>query len=108
MMKEIYNVEGIEIEVKHIDKNDANRERRLVAYQFKAIREQAGMNRKDFSDWLGIPYRTMQEWELGRKQAPDYVLRLIAYKVKDDSYKIYSQNRFVASSGYIYTFNACN
>ena len=64
MMKEIYNVEGIEIEVEHIDKNDANRERRLVAYQFKAIREQAGMNRKDFSDWLGIPYRTMQEWEL--------------------------------------------
>jgi len=54
MMKEIYNVEGIEIEVEHIDKNDANRERRLVAYQFKAIREQAGMNRKDFSDWLGI------------------------------------------------------
>ena len=82
MMKEIYNVEGIEIEVEHIDKNDANRERRLVAYQFKAIREQAGMNRKDFSDWLGIPYRTMQEQKLGRKQAPDYVLRLIAYKVK--------------------------
>ena len=82
MMKEIYNVEGIEIEVEHIDKNDANRERRLVAYQFKAIREQAGMNRKDFSDWLGIPYRIMQEWELGRRQAPDYVLRLIAYKVK--------------------------
>ena len=67
MKKEIYNVEGIEIEVEHIDKNDANRERRLVAYQFKAIREQAGMNRKDFSDWLGIPYRTMQEWELGRQ-----------------------------------------
>ena len=82
MKNEIYNVEGIEIEVEHIDKNDANRERRLVAYQFKAIREQAGMNRKDFSDWLGIPYRTMQEWELGRRQAPDYVLRLIAYKVK--------------------------
>ena len=33
MMKEIYNVEGIEIEVEHIDKNDVNRERRLVAYQ---------------------------------------------------------------------------
>ncbi len=81
-MKEIYNVEGIEIEVEHIDKNDANRERRLVAYQFKAIREQAGMNRKDFSDWLGIPYRTMQEWELGRRAMPEYVLRLIAYKVQ--------------------------
>ena len=82
MKKDSYNVEGIEIEVEHIDKNDSNRERRLVAYQFKAIREQTGMNRKEFSDWLGIPYRTMQEWELGRRQMPDYVLRLIAYKVK--------------------------
>ena len=48
----------------------------------KKIREMTGMNRKDFSDWLGIPYRTMQEWELGRRQMPDYVLRLIAYKVR--------------------------
>lgn len=31
MMKEICNVEGIEIEVEHIDKNDVDRERRLVA-----------------------------------------------------------------------------
>lgn len=82
MKKDSYNVEGIEIEVEHIDKNDSDRERRLVAYQFKAIREQTGMNRKEFSDWLGIPYRTMQEWELGRRQMPDYVLRLIAYKVQ--------------------------
>ena len=81
-MKDSYNVEGIEIEVEDIDKNDSNRERRLVAYQFRAIREQTGMNRKEFSDWLGIPYRTMQEWELGRRQMLDYVLRLIAYKVQ--------------------------
>lgn len=81
-MKDSYNVEGIEIEVEDIDKNDSNRERRLVAYQFRAIRDQTGMNRKEFSDWLGIPYRTMQEWELGRRQMPDYVLRLIAYKVQ--------------------------
>ena len=54
-------LKALKLIVEHIDKNDANRERRLVAYQFKAIREQAGMNRKDFSDWLGIPYRTMQE-----------------------------------------------
>lgn len=81
-MKDSYNVEGIEIEVEDIGKNDSNRERRLVAYQFRAIREQTGMNRKEFSDWLGIPYRTMQEWELGRRQMPDYVLRLIAYKVQ--------------------------
>ena len=82
MKKDSYNVEGIEIEVEHIDKNDTNRERRLVAYQFKAIREQTGMNRKDFAEWLGIPYRTISDWEHGERQMPDYVLRLIAYKVR--------------------------
>ena len=77
-----YNVEGIEIEIEKIDKKSANAERMLMAAKFKAIRETTGMNRKDFSDWLGIPYRTMQEWELGRRQMPDYVLRLIAYMVR--------------------------
>ena len=48
---------------------------------------QSGMNRKDFSDWLGIPYRTMQEWELGRRVMPEYVLRLIAYKVLNEKRK---------------------
>ena len=45
------------------------------------------MNKKDFSDWLGIPYRTMQEWELGRRVMPEYVLRLIAYKVLNEKGK---------------------
>ena len=77
-----YNVEGIEIEIEKIDKKSVNAERMLAAAKFKAIREITGMNRKDFSEWIGIPYRTMQEWELGRRQMPDYVLRLIAYKVR--------------------------
>ena len=82
MKTEIYNVEGIEIEVERTSKDDTEAECRKMAYAFKMIREQSGMNRKDFSDWLSIPYRTMQEWELGRRSMPDYVLRLIAYKVK--------------------------
>lgn len=80
-MRKVLNVEGIEIEVDYIDKDDTNCKRRLVACQFKAIRQQTGMSRTEFAQWLGIPYRTMQEWELGRRQMPDYVLRLIAYKV---------------------------
>lgn len=84
MKKEVFNVEGIEIEVEKYDKEDAKSERRKIAYAFKAIREESGMNRKDFSEWLGIPYRTMQEWELGRRMMPEYVLRLIAYKVVNE------------------------
>ncbi|MBQ4190545.1 MAG: transcriptional regulator [Clostridiales bacterium] len=42
------------------------------------------MNRVQFAMWLGIPYRTMQEWEIGRRLMPDYLLRLIAYKVNSE------------------------
>ncbi|MBQ5348085.1 MAG: transcriptional regulator [Ruminococcus sp.] len=48
------------------------------------IREKSGMSRTDFSVWLGVPYRTMQEWELARRAMPEYVLRLIAYKVVNE------------------------
>ena len=37
MKKEIFNVEGIEIEVEKFDKKDTDAERRLMAYKFKAI-----------------------------------------------------------------------
>ena len=87
MKKEIYNIEGIKIEIEKYDKEDSDAERRKVAYAFKVIREESGMNRKDFSEWLGIPYRTMQEWELGRRMMPEYVLRLIAYKVANEKQK---------------------
>ena len=66
---------------------DDEASRRRIAYMFRAIREKSGMNRKDFSKWLGIPYRTMQEWELGRRAMPEYVLRLIAYKVANENMK---------------------
>ena len=86
MNKESYYIEGLEIEIDNCTGNDVT-ERNKVADLFKAVREQSGMNRKDFSDWLGIPYRTMQEWELGRRVMPDYVLRLIAYKVANENGK---------------------
>ena len=28
---------------------------------------------------MGIPLRTLEEWEAGRRMMPEYVLRLIAY-----------------------------
>ncbi|MCI8463726.1 MAG: helix-turn-helix domain-containing protein [Lachnospiraceae bacterium] len=46
------------------------------------MRAKTGMNRKEFSDYFGIPYRTVQDWELGNRQMPDYLLRLMAYKLE--------------------------
>lgn len=78
-----YTADEVIIEIeKHEDKKTM--ERRIMAYAFKMIRNESGMNRKDFSEWLGIPYRTMQEWELGRRAMPQYVLDLIEYKVKNE------------------------
>ena len=51
-------------------------------YKLKKIREELGMNRTDFSRYVGIPLRTLEEWEAGRRQMPEYVLRLIAYYTK--------------------------
>ena len=48
----------------------------------KGTRELLGMNRTEFSQYMNIPLRTLEEWEAGRRQMPDYVLRLIAYYVR--------------------------
>ena len=87
MSKEKINIEGIELEVEKYDKNDPAAKRRVLAYCFRMIRQESGMNRTDFAKWLGIPYRTMQEWELERRAMPEYVLHLIAYKVCNEKRK---------------------
>ena len=79
-------IEGLElmVEIERSDskESEAQQKKRMYSYFTKEIRAQSGMNRVEFAQWLGIPYRTMQEWEIGRRLMPDYLLRLIAYKVK--------------------------
>ena len=53
--------------------------------KIKELRESTGMNRKEFCKYFEIPYRTVTEWERGTRKMPDYVLRLLAYKVKMDN-----------------------
>ena len=50
--------------------------------KLKKMRENLGMNRTEFSRYIGIPLRTLEEWEAGRRKMPDYVLRLITYYTK--------------------------
>lgn len=45
------------------------------------LRKSIGMNRREFSEYFEIPYRTVQEWELGNRRIPEYLLRLMIYKV---------------------------
>lgn len=50
--------------------------------KMKELRESTGLNRKEFCEKFDIPYRTMTEWELGHRNAPPYVLRLLSYYVE--------------------------
>lgn len=46
------------------------------------LRESTGMTRREFCEYFQIPYRTLQDWELGNRKMPEYLLRLMAYKIK--------------------------
>lgn len=52
----------------------------------REMREFIGMNRREFSDYMGIPLRTLEEWEAGRRKMPDYVLRLIIYYITTERF----------------------
>lgn len=52
---------------------------------FKELRQQSGMKLTQFAAYFGIPYRTVQNWELGSNKCPDYLLNLMLYKLKNDN-----------------------
>lgn len=52
-----------------------------IAEKIKRLREQTGLSRKDFSTHVGIPLRTIEDWEAGRRKPPEYIPRLIAYQL---------------------------
>ena len=54
----------------------------LFSAKMKELRESTGLNRKEFCEKFEIPYRTMTEWELGHRNAPPYVLRLLSYYIE--------------------------
>ena len=46
----------------------------------KNLRTEMGMNRREFCDYFEIPYRTVADWEAGKRRMPAYLYSLIAYK----------------------------
>lgn len=51
------------------------------------MRKNAGMSRKEFAEYFGIPYRTVQDWELGNRKMPEYLFCLMEYKLSMESLK---------------------
>lgn len=50
----------------------------------KELIAKTGMTQTEFSEWLGIPLRTVQNWCGGQRSAPSYVLELIAFRIEHD------------------------
>lgn len=47
----------------------------------KEARIQVGFTQKQVQDLIGIPIRTIQNWELGVRKCPDYIERLVVEKI---------------------------
>lgn len=56
-----------------------------ISQEVRSLRDEMGMNRREFCDYYAIPYRTMVDWEAGKRKMPEYLLRLMEYKARMES-----------------------
>lgn len=47
----------------------------------KEARKAAGMTQQSLADLLGIPKRTIEDWDSGKHRPPEYVERLIVDRI---------------------------
>lgn len=52
--------------------------------RIKQLRRQTGLSQKAFAERFGIPTRTVQNWEYGVNEAPEYLLDLLEHAINDD------------------------
>lgn len=51
----------------------------------KELRKASGMTQQAFSDYFGIPKRTIEDWEAGKRKCNKYLLDLIEYKLRNEN-----------------------
>lgn len=52
----------------------------------KDLRKAAGLTQQQLSDLLGIPKRTIGNWETGVNKCPEYLEKLIIYYLTKEGY----------------------
>ena len=52
--------------------------------RIKSLRKMTGLSQTKFGEKYGIPMRTIQNWEGGCSEAPEYVINLLDRAVKGD------------------------
>ena len=58
------------------------------------LKENIGMSWKKLSEYYGIPYRTVQDWYMGKRRMPEYLLRLMVYKYEMEKLVRADENGF--------------
>ncbi len=59
----------------------------------KEIRQRTGLTQKKFAEVIGIPQRTIVDWETGRRKPTEYLVKLLDFYVeKNGWYKDISAN----------------
>lgn len=54
----------------------------------KEMRAKTGLTQAQFAQLLGIPKRSIENWETAKSKCPDYVTKLINYYLtKEKAYK---------------------
>lgn len=48
---------------------------------FKEFQKESGMTLTEISEYFEIPYRTVQNWAYGQRKCPEYLLKLMAFKI---------------------------
>ena len=63
--------------------NDLGRIAKLVIGQdinintVQKLRKSTGLSQRKFAEFFDIPVRTLQDWEQGRRNPPEYVLKMM-------------------------------
>ena len=65
------------------------------------MRKETGLSQKKFADKVGIPFRTIQDWELGNRIPPEYVVEMLAKTIALEKYNVtgYAFNEYSDKGG---------
>lgn len=54
----------------------------MSEHNIKSLRARTGMTQAKFAEHLGIPRRTVEDWERELRCPPEYVVNLIAFRLR--------------------------
>ena len=52
--------------------------------EIRDIRIKAGMTQAKFCEYFDIPRRTLEDWECGKRKPPEYLVRLLVYRLSTE------------------------